>query len=180
MAVTCDHCGKIIGEDDFISFAIDHTENKLGGCAAGDWFYYCEGECVKTVRGLLENLRLYGHEGEEKSGLRWMLVGDGANSEKKAPAPVEETGRGTDDWKIRFGELSEWLPVKAPTAAEHQERADSGIALRDIVAHKASRRKLADSNLVTLEDVADLTEVEFLGVPWSRDQGYGAHHEGDA
>jgi hypothetical protein len=28
---TCDNCGKIIGEDDFLSIAIDHTENKLGG-----------------------------------------------------------------------------------------------------------------------------------------------------
>jgi DNA-binding transcriptional regulator YiaG len=73
MALTCDHCGSIIGDKDYITVPFDLTDDKLGNSSADDWFYYCERECSEAVRTLLENLRRAGHEGEV-AGLQWGLV----------------------------------------------------------------------------------------------------------
>ncbi len=165
MALTCDNCGKIIGEDEFVSWATDHTENKVGGCSADDWFYFHEGECAKAARMMLESLRRFSHEGDE-SGLRWELVSAEPVVEKTPvpPAPAKKAlhagAQGAWRKELRFV-LDE---PTAPPDNEVRERREKGIALNQILSHKPSWTALQANNLIVLEDIAELTEVEFLGM----------------
>lgn len=173
MAVTCDNCGKIIGEDEFVSFATDHTENKVGGCSADDWFYFHVGECASTARGILESLRHFSHEGEA-SGLRWMLVETDAAPAppKAAPEPAASPADTTQHAPAKVDRERNWWTKlayildepRAPKALEIAERREGGICLTKVISRPATRRALLDNNLVTLEDVVGLTEVEFLGL----------------
>jgi len=173
MAVTCDNCGKIIGEDEFVSFATDHTENKVGGCSADDWFYFHVGECASTARGILESLRRFSHEGEA-SGLHWMLVEtDAAPAPPKvAPEPAAPLADITEHAPAKVARKQKWWTElvyildepQPPRALEIAERRKGGTGLTKAITRPATRRALLDNNLVTLEDVAGLTEVEFLGL----------------
>lgn len=172
MALTCDNCGSIIGEAEYITVPFDLTEDKIGSHTADDWYYYCAEGCAGVVRGLLENLRQFGHKRGE-SGLRWALVEaeEPASSDKGDLSDEQPSGdakpkpKKESDWAIRFGELPPKLGVRKPPVDEVKKRLAEGTPLKHCIGHKVTRTHLLEAGLVTLEDVADLTEVEFVGVP---------------
>jgi transcriptional regulator with XRE-family HTH domain len=180
MALTCDHCGSIIGDKDYITVPFDLTEDKVGGASADDWFYYCEDECSGAVRGVLENLRQFGHRGEE-SGLRWTLAETSLEVTETEPAPPASDGASQDETENDLAALRERAAeikdragrLRSPSIPPLEDGEDSpagGVTFGGIRLHPHPASALMKAGILTLEDVAERREVELLAI-----EGIGEH-----
>lgn len=179
MAIVCDYCGDAPEDDSkLISVAFKHNQEiALKGATASEWYFYCEGECEEAVRAMLDNLRLFAMHGEG-SGLMWALT-----EQPKAPKPeklkpagkppsaggpkiVEKEGEvaepGDRDY---YDDLADYLGDGPPSVSDFRERKENGSPIADAITHKASQSALHKADIVTIEDCAKFSEVEFMGIP---------------
>jgi hypothetical protein len=188
MALVCDYCGDVTesAERESVAFGFSQ-EIALKGAVATEWFYYCKGECADAVMNTLTNLRLFAMHGEG-AGLVWALteqkvapvaedvkpVGDpppapGSDPDSatpkerqrvpldKSPEVQERAGRLPLSWFLK-------REVSTPIT-ELKARQEAGTPVYKVVTHTASKGALHNAGIVTLEDAAAMTEVEFAGLP---------------
>lgn len=193
MALVCDYCGDVTESSERVSVAFGHNQEiALKGATAHKWFYYCEGNCADSVRAMLDNLALFALHGEG-SGLMWQLVQQerapkpkegsvkpkvAAKDDELAPIDLstpealkpkaeqskeEEAELAKQERAARLN-LSWYLKGDRPDPREWRERHAKGTPITSCVAHQGSRGNLYGAGVVTLEDAAAMTEVEFAGL----------------
>jgi len=168
MALVCDYCGNV-ADSDRTTVAFGHNQDiALKGATARKWFYYCEGECSEAVQAMLENLRLYAMHGEG-SGLVWQLAEQPHAPEADEVKPVvteaQSQQRREQVANMKFARLSKVLGWMGPGPNEQDHREGQGTPLLKVLPHAPTTRKIITSgNVVTLEEVAALSEVEFRGI----------------
>jgi hypothetical protein len=193
MALVCDYCGDVTEAENRVQVAFGHNQEiALKGATAKEWFYYCDGECADAVSAMLGNLRLFAMHGEG-SGLTWQLVEQKvapvATAVKPSGEPPEEATdpreppRASEprrqkrrealernpEARERLGNLSLTWFLKRETSipiTELSARQAAGISVSGFLAAKGNGvAAMHGAGIATLEDVAAMTGVEFLGLP---------------
>lgn len=146
----CDYCGERILDERREVITVGRSVVS----PVHNEYQYCEG-CLEEVDDVLHDMHHWAMGKDGGSGLVWKLVeqsGAVADQKAKSPSPKQASKKASAGF---------------PVGAEYQRRCSAGTPLADILDphNRRAAASLRRHNIVTVEELAERSEIEIRGVP---------------